>query len=72
MSSPGADCDVYVSDPWCLAGKQTLASASVLEQLHVFAPGLLSICIAAEPQLANERQAAAAVSTLAHKPWSVL
>lgn len=66
--SLGADCDVYVSDPWCLAGKQTLASAPVLEQLHFFALGLLSTCIAHSWL----RKGWATLSTLAHKPWSVL
>lgn len=69
---PGAAGDVYVSDPWCLASKQTLAWAPVPEGLHVSALALLCICITTEPQLANQSQALTAHSLLAHKPWSVL
>lgn len=71
VALPGAAGDVYVSDPWCLASKQTLAWAPVLEWLHVSAQGLLYICITTEPQLANESQALTAHRILAHTTLGV-
>lgn len=72
VALPGAAGDVYVSDPWCLASKQRLARAPVLDWLHVSPLGLLYICVTTEPQLANESQVLTVHRMLTHKPWSVL
>lgn len=64
----GAAGDVYLSGPWCLASKQTLARVLVWSgPAPCFCSLLLlHIRITTEPQLANESQALTAHRTPAH------